>query len=125
MLMKSEKALLFLCSGTAKVTDKKLSYRIAALLQEMGIGEIGTLPMLSEQHSAPAPRRRKMIFINDCNASCVKLLTHGFHTSEYLYVDVTQYKNSPDFNIKQFIEREIIPGKSLLENNSAVGATIW
>lgn len=109
MSTKFEKALLFLCSGTAKVQDKKLSYRIAVHLHEMGIGEIGTLPMLSEQHAMAATQRRRMIFINDCNASCVKLLTHGFSTDEYLYIDVTQYKNIPEFNIRQFVETEIIP----------------
>ena len=108
MLMKSDKALLFLCSGT-KLGDKKLSHRIATHLQAMDIGEIGTLETLSAQHTSSADQRRKMIFINDCKSSCVKILTQGFHTDEYLYVDVTPYKDSPEFDIQLFVEREILP----------------
>lgn len=109
MLVKSEKALLFLCSGNTKLSDKKLSHRIATLLQEMNIGEIGTLEMLSVQRISSSGQRKKMIFINDCKSSCVKILTHGFHTDEYLYVDVASYKDIPGFDIQQFVEREIVP----------------
>jgi uncharacterized metal-binding protein len=113
--MKHNTALIFLCSGTTKLTDKKLSHKIALHLVDIGVGEIGTLAALSLQHGNESGHRRKMIFINDCNSSCVKLLTQGFDNTDYLYVDVAAYKRDADFDIYQFSEKEIISKINLVE----------
>ena len=104
----NKKSIIFLCSGTTKVSDKKLSHRIATQLQDMNVGEIGNLQMLSEPRECDTRNMRPMIFINDCNSSCVKLLTHGFQADQYLYVDVAAYKHQPEFDIAQFIEDHIL-----------------
>lgn len=91
------------------IGDKKLSHRIAKHLEDMGVAEIGDLSMLSLQHATQPAQRKKMIFINDCTSSCVKLLTHGFDSDQYLYIDVSQHKNSPAFDTQHFIEIEILP----------------
>ncbi len=114
--MKHDTALIFLCSGTTKLTDKKLSHKIALHLVDIGVGEIGTLAALSLQHTVDTGQRRKMIFINDCNSSCVKLLTQGFENADYLYIDVAAYKNVTDFDIYQFSEKEIISKINLVES---------
>jgi uncharacterized metal-binding protein len=108
MMSANTKAIIFLCSGTTKVGDKKLSHRIALQLQDMNIGEIGNLEILSQQHRSLPEQRRPMIFINDCNSSCVKLLTHGFESHQYLYIDVKEYKSQPDFDINVFIDNHIL-----------------
>jgi uncharacterized metal-binding protein len=107
--MQSEKFLIFLCSGAAKAGDKKLSYRIARQLQAMGIAEIGTLENLSEQHSSEVTQQKKMLFLNDCRSGCANVLTHGFGKERYIYVDISSYKASPEFDIAQFIEAEVLP----------------
>ena len=107
--MKSDQVVVFLCSGAASLKENKLSHRIAIRLRDMGIGEIGTLSTLSLQHSLNTTTRKKMIFINDCSASCVKMLTHGFAPNDFIYIDVAQHKNSDEFNIEEFIEDELLP----------------
>ena len=107
--MKSDQVVVFLCSGVTNLKENKLSHRIAVRLRDMGIGEIGTLSTLSTQHSLNTNLRKKMIFINDCNASCVKILTHGFASDDFIYIDVAQHKNSNEFNIEEFIQNELLP----------------
>jgi len=106
--MKSDQVLVFACSGVINLKENKLAHRIAIRLRDMGIGEIGTLSTLSTQHSLNPSIRKKMIFINDCNASCVKMLTHGFASDDFIYVDVAQHKNSHEFEIEAFIEGELL-----------------
>lgn len=103
-----DNVLIFLCSGTTKTNNKKLSHKIALQLQEMNVGEIGSLEMLKMQLESEPKDRKRMIFINDCNSSCVKLLTHGFDPTQFLYVDVAPYKHQEDFDIAGFIEENII-----------------
>jgi uncharacterized metal-binding protein len=107
--MTSERVLIFLCSGASTHSTKKLSFRIAAYLQEIGVAEIGSLAMLAEQQSTDAGKRRKMIFINDCNSSCVKILTHRFDPSEYLYINVAPYKTVLEFDIREFVDTQVMP----------------
>ena len=107
--MKSDHVVVFLCSGVTNLKENKLSHRIALRLQDMGIGELETLSTLSLQHSLSTATRKKMIFINDCNASCVKMLTHGFASDEFIYIDVAPHKNSNEFKIEEFIEDEVLP----------------
>jgi uncharacterized metal-binding protein len=107
--MKSDQVVVFLCSGVTNLKKNKLSHSIALRLQDLGIGEIGTLSTLSLQHSLSTATRKKMIFINDCNASCVKMLTHGFASDEFIYIDVAPHKNSKEFQIEKFVEDEVLP----------------
>ena len=89
--------------------ENKPSHRIVVRLRDIGIGEIGTHSTLSTQHPLTANLRKKMIFINDCNASCVKMLTHGFTSDDFIYIDVAQHKNSNEFNIDEVIQDELLP----------------
>ena len=107
--MKSDQVVVFLCSGVTNLKKNKLSHSIALRLQDLGIGEIGTLSTLSLQHSLSTATRKKMIFINDCNASCVRMLTHGFASDEFIYIDVAPHKNSKEFQIEEFVEEEVLP----------------
>jgi uncharacterized metal-binding protein len=91
-MAESEKYLVFLCSGAAKAGNKKLSYQIASRLVAMGWAEIGDLQKLSQQHGSTIETQRRMIFINDCRSGCVKVLTHGFGKSMYIYL-YFYYKN--------------------------------
>lgn len=77
-MKKFEIPLVFLCSGSLKSGSKRLSYRIARRLQEMGVASLGDVNLLLKASSHPLVHRRKMIFINDCRGACVKLLTRGF-----------------------------------------------
>lgn len=108
MMKEFDTALVFLCSGSMKSGDKKLSYRIAKQLQNMGVADIGNLEMLSIQHLISAGLRRKMIFINDCRSACVKVLMHGFEADQYLFFDVSGL-NESTFSMSQFIAEEILP----------------
>lgn len=72
-------------------------------MEKMGIGLIGNVQLLGEQHSLLAGQRRKMIFLNDCNSNCVKLLTNGFRDDEFVYLDVSAEKYSLDFDIEKFV----------------------
>ena len=101
--------MIFLCSGVTNLKENKLSHRIAIRLRDMGIGEVGTLSTLSLQYSLSTITRKKMIFINDCKASCVKMLTHGFASDEFIYIDVAPYKDSHEFKLEEFIEDEVLP----------------
>jgi uncharacterized metal-binding protein len=107
--MQSEKVLIFLCSGAAKPEPKKLSYRIAMQLETMGVGNIGTLQNLSEQHSSGVEMQRNMIFINDCRSGCVNIFTHGFQKEKYVYFDLSAFAGSAEFDIPQFIHTELLP----------------
>jgi hypothetical protein len=108
-MMRSEKLLIFLCSKAAKEGNKKLSYRIASRLEGMGIARIGTLAELSRQHFNPAGFQTKMIFINNCRAGCLRVLTNGFDDDRYIYFDVSQFLMTPKFDIDHYINTEIIP----------------
>ena len=107
--MGSEKLLIFLCSKAAKEGNKKLSYRIASRLEGMGIARIGTLRDLSKQHFNSAELQTKMIFINNCQAGCLKVLTNGFDLDRYIYLNVSQFLMEPEFDIDKYINTEIIP----------------
>lgn len=78
-------------------------------LETMGIAEIGDVQLLGEQLSLAPGQRRKMIFLNDCNSGCVKLLTNGLHASEFIYIDVAPDKSNLDFNIEAFFNEKILP----------------
>jgi uncharacterized metal-binding protein len=103
------KFMIFLCSSAAKAGTKKLSYRVAAHLEVMGIGNIATLQQLNQQHASVAEAQNNMIFINDCRSGCVNVLTHGFQKEKYVYIDVSPYLGITDFDITYFVHAEILP----------------
>jgi hypothetical protein len=107
-MMRSEKLLIFLCSKAIKEGDKKLSYRIASRLESVGIARIGTLRDLSKQHFNSTELQSKMIFINNCRAGCLKVLTNGFDDDRYLFFDVSQHLMVPEFDIDHYINTEIV-----------------
>jgi uncharacterized metal-binding protein len=104
-----EKFMIFLCSGAAKAGNKKLSYRIAAQLEALGICDIGTVQNLGEQHSLDEECQKNMLFINDCRSGCVNILTHGFKKDRYMYLDVSPHIATIDFDISNFIKEEVLP----------------
>lgn len=75
----------------------------------MGIGEIRKVQQLGEQLSLAPGQRRKMLFLNDCNSGCVKVLTKGFHAGEFIYVDVSKEKGNNESAIEDFFNRKILP----------------
>jgi hypothetical protein len=105
----NQKLLVFVCTRSQEINEKRLSHRIAKYLEGIGIGEIGRVQDLGEQLSMPSGHRRKMLFLNDCNASCVKLLTNGFHPNEFIYVDVSIHKSDKDFDMEEFYRGQISP----------------
>lgn len=104
-----DRYLIFLCSGAAKAGEKKLSYRVASKLVSMVAGDIGTLQHLSEQHNLGSHLQKRMIFINDCRAGCVNVLTHGFDRDRYLYLDISPYKGQDEFDIERYLTTEVLP----------------
>jgi len=108
-MMRSEKLLIFLCSKAIKEGDKKLSYRIASRLESIGIARIGTFRDLSNQHFNSAEFQTKMIFINNCQAGCLKVLTNRFDHNRYLFLDVSQFLMVTEFDIDHYINTEIVP----------------
>lgn len=102
-MKKFEIPLVFLCSGSMDSGDQRLSYRIAKQLQDMGVANLGNLGMLATQRLHPPGCRRRMIFINDCKATCVKLLMQGFEDDQYLFFDISS-RNESKFDINQFIQ---------------------
>jgi uncharacterized metal-binding protein len=108
-MIEAEKYLVFLCSGAAKAGNKKLSYRIASVLADMGIVDIGALQNLSEQHSLPSYLQRRMIFLNDCRSGCVNVLTHGFDKNNYTYIDVSAHIGNKNIDVDRYIADEILP----------------
>jgi uncharacterized metal-binding protein len=113
-----EKFLVFLCSGAAKAGNKKISYRIASSLEAMGIADTGTLTNLSEQHASNPALQKRMIFINDCRSGCVNVLTHGFTKDSFLYIDVSSFTGSAEFDISYYIQTEVLPKLSTKWNYS-------
>lgn len=108
-MVESERLVLFLCSSAVKNGATKLSHRIASQLEVMGIAEIGNLEKLSAQRSVHFDFQNKMIFINGCRSGCLRLLTHGFNSEKYLYINVSTYLNTSSFNILEYIHSEILP----------------
>lgn len=108
-MAESRKLLIFLCPGAFKTATQKLSYRIASTLQTLGIADIATLQQLSEQRSLAPELQKRMIFINDCRSGCVNILTHGFEKDNFLYLDVSPYIASPEFDIQHYLQREVFP----------------
>lgn len=108
-MMRSEKLLIFLCSNATKPGNKKLSYRIASRLESIGIAKIGTLADLSRQHFNSTEFQTKMILINNCRAGCLKVLTNGFDPDRYIFLDVSPFLMTPQFDIDQYINTVIIP----------------
>lgn len=104
-----EKLLIFLCSGAAKAGNKKLSYRIATRLETLGIAGIGTLQDMSEQHAASPELQKRMVFINDCRSGCVNVFTHGFDKNKYIFIDVSPFLTTAEFDIDNYIHSEIFP----------------
>lgn len=104
-----EKLFLFICSTALNEGAAKLSYRIASKLEMMGIAAIGNLQNLSAQRTVPFDSQKKMIFINGCRSGCLRMLTHGFNTEKYLFINVSAYLNSSSFNIENYIHTEILP----------------
>ena len=106
--MKSDQ-VVFLCSGVTNLKENKLSHRIADT--PSGYRHWRNWNAQHAFHAAfpNTNLRKKMIFINDCNASCVKMLTHGFTSDDFIYIDVAQHKNSNEFNIDEFIQDELLP----------------
>lgn len=75
----------------------------------MGIGEIGNVKLLGEQLSLAPGTRRKMLFLNDCDSACVKLLTRGLDDGEYVYVDVSSDKSNTRFDVEDYVTQNIMP----------------
>ena len=111
-MAQSEKFIIFLCSGAVKAGNKKLSFRIASQLETMGIAHIGDLKNLSEQHASSLEDQKNMIFINYCRSHCTKIFTLGFQKEKYLLFDVSPFKTSDEFDIKKYIQSEILPALS-------------
>jgi hypothetical protein len=107
--MPLDKYLIFLCHRAEKAGPKNLSYRIAIQLEQMGMGEIGKLQDLAEQHALAFDEQKKMLFINDCRSGCVRVLAHRFHTDKYFIFDVSSFTASVAFDISRFIHADIIP----------------
>lgn len=63
--------------------------------------------MLGQHLSLDRGQRRKMIFINDCNSNCVKVLTNGLGSNEYIYIDVSKERNTGAFDIDAFFKDRI------------------
>ena len=108
-MVEADKVLIFLCASATKALHKKLSGKVAARVEEMKIGKIGNLEMLSHQHSSPADTRKEMIFINDCRSGCVSVLMHGFQPGQYLYLDVSAHSQSATFDLDSYINSEVLP----------------
>src|SRR5262245_46367716 len=102
--MSAGNALIFIFSRSPGLNEKRLSHRIAQYLESIGIGDIAGIQDIGEQLSLSGGSRRKMIFLNDCNSNCVKMLTNGFHPSEFVYVDVSEEKHRPNFDIDDFLK---------------------
>lgn len=111
-MVDTERIFLFLCSTAVSKGATKLSYRIASQLEMMGIADIADLQNLSAQRSIPFDLQNKMIFINGCRSGCLRMLTHGFNTEKYLFVNVSSYLNSASFNVDNYIYTEILPKMS-------------
>ena len=108
-MMRSDKLLIVLCSKAVKEGNKKLSFRIGSRLEGMGIARIGTFADLSRQHFNSVGFQTNMIFINNCRAGCLKVLTNGFDPDRYLFFNVSQFLGSPEFDIDYYINTEIVP----------------
>ena len=104
-----EKLLIFLCTGVAKGKDIKLASKIASQLEELDLGEVGSIQDISRQHALPLEEQRNMIFINDCRSACVQMLMHGFDGRKYLFFDVAAFNDTEDFNVEDYIESKIMP----------------
>lgn len=104
-----DKVLIFLCESAANHSIENYPAKFAARLAEMKIVYVGNLEMLSEQHSAPVEARKKMLFINDCRSGCVRVLTHGFHSEQYLFLDVSAHSHSTTFDLDSYIISEVLP----------------
>ena len=104
----SEKLLILLCASASKGGDKKLSYRIAVHLASLGFANIGTLQDLSRQHATPGEYQQKMVFINNCGAGCLRVLTHGFNPEKFIYFDVSPFSGVSGFDIDHYINTEIL-----------------
>lgn len=107
--MEANKLLIFLCAGALKAAEKKLSYRIATQLTNLGVGEMATLQDLSRQQATPEDAQCKMIFINNCKAGCLNILTQHFHHEKYIFFDVAQYIGVTEFNVENYVASEMIP----------------
>lgn len=105
----SPKLLIFFCPKGEKAGHVKLSYRLAARLETLGIGTIGTFRDLSQQHSALRESPRRMVFISDCSSGCVKVLTHGFDEHQFIYLDISPLLVQTYFDMERFIDSEILP----------------
>ena len=102
------KPLIFLCTGAAK-NAKKLSSKVAARLETMGIGNVGDLENLSMQHNAGEDQQRNMIFLNDCRSGCVRVLTQGFSEQKFLFFDLSIFLNKLEVDVDDFIQAEMLP----------------
>jgi hypothetical protein len=108
-IMKSQRPLIFLCSGAAKSGNKKPSFKIASEMIGLGLADIGTLQDLSAQQATPPDQQKRMIFINDCRSSCVNVFTTGITQQNYIMFDVSQFLTVAEFDIQSYIKGEMIP----------------
>lgn len=95
-----QKALLFICS-TGKCDEGKLSHKIAAELHHQGVADIGDISMFTTQRDSL--RKRFLIFINDCQGSCIKMFTRHIPSHQYLYLDVTRHKENDYLNTEKLL----------------------
>lgn len=103
-----ERLLIFLCTAASK-SNEKLSSKIAARLEELEIGQVGSIRDLAAQHTLPLEQQRNMIFINDCRSACVQMLMQGLDGRKYLFFDLTAFNGAEHFNVEEYIESKIMP----------------
>jgi uncharacterized metal-binding protein len=96
--MTEDKPLLFLCSGSEACDAAKPAQLLARELVSRGMGEIADLTRMLKKEVAEQFRNRKMIFLNDCKGSCIKMIIEKINPAEdrHVYVDLCDVQESFD-----------------------------
>ncbi|HPH47405.1 MAG TPA: putative zinc-binding protein [Chryseolinea sp.] len=105
------KPVVFVCAGSGSCAEDKPAQRMANELVQRGIAEMGDIAsMILDQDNLELHRRRRMIFINDCAASCIKMLIQQHKLEHAVYVDLNEHVYSlKDFDVEKCIE-DSLPG---------------
>jgi uncharacterized metal-binding protein len=105
------KPVVFVCAGSGSCAEDKPAQRMANELVQRGIAEMGDIAsMILDQDNLELHRRRRMIFINDCAASCIKMLIQQHKLEHAVYVDLNEHVySSKDFDVEKCIE-DSLPG---------------
>jgi uncharacterized metal-binding protein len=108
-MTEADKFIIFLCSSAINKGESKLSYRIASYIAQTGIASIGSIEKLATQHAASFEDQRRLIFLNDCRSGCVNVLTQGFGSDRFLFIDLYPHIHTETFNIAAYVHGELIP----------------